>query len=148
MTDIPRTYSAKGERPMYQLRGEQAPGAAFTVPYSSTAIALLSGPGLSSIIGERIEQVDVHGFTPEHDLGHHPGELALAAASYLNFAVDQLHGHGDDGKRPDPATWPWQREAWRPGDARANLVKAVAIAWAAIDRLDGEPAQDGEARAA
>lgn len=135
MTDIPRTYFARGEQPRKPLvDGEVA--------------AILEGPALNAIIAERVEQIIVHGFTPEHDLGHHPGELALAAASYLNFAVDQLHGHGDDGKRPDPATWPWQREAWRPGDARANLVKAVAIAWAAIDRLDGEPAQGDEARGA
>lgn len=105
---------------------------------------ILHAPALRDIIAERIEQVERHGFTLEHDLGHHPGEIAAAAASYLNTAIDQLHGKHHDPKEPADQ-WPWEREAWRPGDPRANIVKAIAIAWAVVDRIDASPRDSGEA---
>lgn len=107
-------------------------------PPSMRAIRVMQGAGMRDFLAERIEQIDQHGFTPDHDLGHHPGELALAAASYLNSAIDQLFHKPREPVR-QPATWPWEGEAWRPGDARRNLVKAIAIAWATIDRLDAIP---------
>lgn len=95
----------------------------------------LQAAGLRDVIAERIDQIDRHGFTLAHDRGHHPGNLALGAASYLNTAIDQLHGKHCDPKAPAD-TWPWEREAWRPGDARANIVKALAIGLAVLDRID------------
>ena len=106
-------------------------------PPSVDAIRVLSGPGLRDVLAERVAQIDEHGFTPAHDLGHNPHELALAAAAYLAVAVDQLAT--PPIVRPDDDNlhiWPWEPGAWRPGDVRANLIKAVAIAWAVIDRLD------------
>lgn len=108
-------------------------------PPSIAALRVISGAGMRDVLVERIEQIDKHGFGPAHDAGHHPGDLALGAASYLNTAVEQLYNR-EFGPEPDPATWPWQREAWRPGTVRENLVKAVALAWATIDRIDAEAA--------
>jgi hypothetical protein len=105
---------------------------------SPHSLPALTGIGLSDVLAERVRQIDVDGFTIDRDLRLHPSELALASASYVNTAVDQLHGRDwPPAKHPD--TWPWQREAWRPGDARANLVKGAAILLAAIDRIDHAP---------
>lgn len=105
----------------------------------------LTGAGLADVLAERVRQIDVEGFTLAHDLAHHPGGLALAAASYLNTAIDQLvHGTEHDATE-EPDTWPWEREAWRPGDARANLVKALAIGLATLDRVDAaRPTEEAE----
>jgi hypothetical protein len=111
---------------------------------SPAARAVLEAPAMRDMITERVRQIDVDRFTPDHDMGHTAGELALAAASYINTGIDQLHGR-DWPPSQHPDTWPWQREAWRPGDARANLIKGIAIAWAAIDRLDGACLGDGVA---
>lgn len=103
------------------------------------SLPALTGRGLADVLAERVRQIDVEHYTLAHDLLHHPGELGLASASYLNTAIDQLHG-----KEHDPAeeadTWPWQREAWRPGTARENIVKALAIGLALLDRIDAAPA--------
>lgn len=96
---------------------------------------VLHRAALRDIVAERVAQIDEHGFTIEHDLGHRASELVAAAASYLDTACDQLEGR-DWPSTEHPDTWPWEREAWKPGDARTNLVKAIAIAWAAIDRID------------
>jgi hypothetical protein len=95
----------------------------------------LQSAGLVDTLAERLSQIEEHGFDQIHDLGHHPGQLAAASASYLNAAIDQLNGR-NDVEPVDPATWPWEREAWRPGDARANIVKALAIGLAVLDRMD------------
>lgn len=101
--------------------------------------AALTGAGLADVVAERIAQIEANGFTLAHDEGHHPAQLAAGAASYLNTGIDQLNGIEHDPQ--DPAdTWPWEREAWRPGDARTNIVKALAIGLAVLDRLDGKAA--------
>ena len=106
---------------------------------SMTAACALIGPAFKDIIAERVEQIDVHGFTPEHDAGHQPQMLAWAAFGYLNEAIEQLRHPLPNGGRP-PLSWPWEAESWKPGDTRASLVKAAAIIWATIDRIDaGQP---------
>ena len=111
-------------------------------PPSRQAIKAINGAGFRDIVDERVEQIDQHGFTLEHDLLHHPEELGRAAEAYLRTAFDQLGGR-TILPRLSPATWPWEREAWRPGDARANLVKLAAILWALIDRLDSSDPAGG-----
>jgi len=99
----------------------------------------LIGPGpLQDALLERIEQIEQYGFDLQHDLGHHPATLALAAQSYLATAIDQLHGKHHHPQQPCPE-WPWEREAWRPGTARDNIVKALAIGLAVLDRIDVQP---------
>jgi hypothetical protein len=112
---------------------------------------LLGSRGLADVVGERLEQVFKHGFTPDHDSHHKPEDLPLASLTYLEDGVSKLLG--GNGVRRDgnhlspevPASWPW-RDLFRPTDARTNLVKAAAFLIAAIDRLDGQepdaPAQE------
>lgn len=83
---------------------------------------------LLAIKAERRRQVDVEGWTPEHDDEHSKGELAQAAACYA-----------DDPRQFNtaaPPDWPWSQEWWKPGDRRRNLVKAGALIVAEIERLD------------
>lgn len=106
--------------------------------------SVLIGEGLRAIVAERMEQVQKHGYTIERDQAYTPDVLVLAAVSYLNAAVDQLTSTRIDGPhltQPDPLTWPdsWPSAAWRPSTTRDNLVKAAALIWAEIDRLDHAP---------
>lgn len=135
-----RFRETPGEHPVMTLVASlEAPvGEARTL----AGAAMLTAPGLRDVIAERLAQIEKHGFTLEHDLGHHPGDIAAGAGSYLSTAIGQLYGKAFDPKEIDPE-WPWEREAWRPGDARANLIKAVAIALAVIDRIDAAPQEAG-----
>lgn len=78
--------------------------------------------GTTAITAERMRQVAVEGWTPEHDAAHAKGELARAAACYAL------------GKRP-PGLWPWEDKWWKPSDQKRNLEKAGALIAAEIDRL-------------
>lgn len=79
------------------------------------------------VLAERQRQISEEGWTPEHDDKKHlPGELELAAASYLC---------ADEGSAP-PAIWPWDWSWWKPKDRRRNLVKAGALILAELERID------------
>ena len=87
---------------------------------------------LRDVSAERRRQVEVEGWTPEHDDEHNACELSDAAACYAlgSEAADV----GDV-----PGCWPqsWDESWWRPSqDRRRNLVKAAALLLAEIERLD------------
>jgi len=107
---------------------------------TSDGIQVLTGAGFAAIVAERMKQVDGYGRTLAHDQGNELLDLALAGISYANTASDQLAGIPVSTHHPEP-TYPWAPETWRPeSSARANLVKAAALIWAAIDYLDHKPA--------
>lgn len=94
---------------------------------------LVSGADL--IAAERQRQIDVEGYTPEHD-DHHIDDLAKAAAAYL------VIGWGEYGT--GSRLWPWGGNTpWKtyasgvaPVEDRVReLVKAGALVAAEIDRL-------------
>jgi hypothetical protein len=78
---------------------------------------------ITEIAAERSRQVEVEGWTLEHDDAHDSGELADAAACYALG-------------RKMPSIWPWAEEWWKPSDRRRNLIKAGALIVAEIERLD------------
>lgn len=78
------------------------------------------------VLAERQRQISAEGWTPEHDDEHLPGELSLAAASYVC---------ADEGDAP-PAIWPWDWSWWKPRDRRRNLVKSGALVLAELERVD------------
>lgn len=90
--------------------------------------------GADRILAERLRQMDVEGWTPEHDdVEHKNGELALAAWSYLTECA--AFGGDPCGDEP-PDGWPWDASWWKPSpDAVRNLEKAGALIAAEIDRL-------------
>jgi hypothetical protein len=89
-------------------------------------------PALADIAAERRRQMEVEGWTPEHDDAHSDGQMAVAAASYA------MHAHQPERiKRiTAPMYWPWAYEWFKPSTARRDLVKAGALIAAEIERLD------------
>jgi hypothetical protein len=83
------------------------------------------GQAWSDVLAERKRQVELEGWTPEHDDEHDKGEIAAAAFT----AVKSPHDINN-------LVWPWSLEWWRPSDRRRNLVKAAALILAEIERLD------------
>jgi hypothetical protein len=75
----------------------------------------------ADVLGERQRQIDVENWAPEHDDQYHQNELVRAALCYL---------------LGNPSSWPWEYRWWKPADRRRNLVKAVALIIAEIERLD------------
>ena len=98
-------------------------------------LQIASTAAAHDVLVERRRQVEVEGWTPEHDDAEHlPDELALAAASYIC---------ADEGDAP-PAIWPWDWRWWKPSTPRRNLVKAGALILAEIERLDRMGGSDAE----
>jgi hypothetical protein len=103
------------------------------------------------VLAERRRQVEVEGWTPDHDDAHSAGELARAAACYALFANSTQPmftvDHETHVSAGHPIYWPWATSWWKPTDRRRNLVKAGALIIAEIDRLDRLPAspEQGEA---
>lgn len=86
-------------------------------------------PGALAIVAERRRQIEAEGWTPDHDLDHRKGELALAGATYALYARH-------DRRHVCPPEWPWDREWWKQHSFRRDLVKAGALILAEIDRDD------------
>lgn len=86
---------------------------------------------VDEIAAERRRQVEVEGWTPEHDDGHRRGELAFAGASYAVISSGQI-----SDVIVARQLWPWDRNYWKPTDRRRDLVKAGALIIAEIERLD------------
>ena len=105
------------------------------------AVREVEGTAARDVIAERRRQVDVEGWTPEHDDQHRRGEMAAAAAAY---ALHDLQG-GWFGRWRD-VMWPWDKQWWKPTTRRRDLVKAGALILAEIERLDRAAllAKDGE----
>jgi len=107
--------------------------------------------GIEIIGDERARQISKEGWTPQHDDGHHIGELCSAAACYL-FAGDCLANAKEMNEKynctPESLKeeiqdnnlgigWPWEKE-WLKIDADPirSLAKAGALIAAEIDRLN------------
>lgn len=89
--------------------------------------------GAALIAAERRRQVDVEGWTPDHDRGHGPMTMMNAAYAYRT------------GNRL--GTWPsgW---VWKPKNALRDLVRAGALYQAAADIPGIDPLLVAQAEAA
>jgi len=87
--------------------------------------------GIELITEERQRQIDVEGWTPEHDAEHSNNELSKAAIVYASDSQARENSNIIDW------LWPWERAWWKPTpDNRVKeLVKAGALIAAEIDRL-------------
>lgn len=83
--------------------------------------------GVEFIAEERKRQIEMEGWTPEHDDRHGEGELAQAGAVYALKAKSRFYAQA----------WPWDREWFKPcpQDRIHELAKAGALIAAEIDRL-------------
>lgn len=96
--------------------------------------------GIELIAEERQRQIEVEGWTPEHDKQHFDGQLANAAAVY---AIDPM---GGDASSIIKTLWPWEMD-WlkiscnentsdNPQGRIRDLQKAGALIAAEIDRIN------------
>lgn len=118
--------------------------------------------GIELIAEERQRQVDVEGWSIEHDDQHTDGELAEAASCYASYAqsiqvpINELYIYSSvDLAHVNLATevlhkanakvlvgkdyrWPWDKSWWKPTPDRRirELQKAGALIAAEIDRLN------------
>lgn len=92
---------------------------------------------------ERQRQIDLEGWSVEHDDKHNVGEMLDAAIVYLWHGTDNAAQLNADGT---PAGWPWEAQWWKPKDRPRNIVRAGALLLAEQQRLKraGEPAFDVE----
>jgi hypothetical protein len=78
--------------------------------------------GLDLIAAERRRQVEVEGWTMEHDRKHGSGAIEQAASCYAGYA----------------SQWPWERAGFKPKGPLHDLVVAGALYQAALDITDPE----------
>lgn len=111
--------------------------------YASPSGEWLSIEGAArDVLAERRRQVEVEGWSPDHDLQHRFGELAYAATCYAFHAAKPADAGPSglaNGERIINELWPWSREWWKPSTPRRDLVKAAALILAEIERLDRLP---------
>ncbi len=89
--------------------------------------------GVKLISDERQRQIEVEGWSKEHDSQHEHGEIAIAASLYAMPSEKRMF-------RPStglPVHWPWYAKWWKPSPENRlrELVKAGALIAAEIDRL-------------
>lgn len=95
--------------------------------------------GVAMIAAERQRQVEVEGWTGEHDAQHTNGEIAKAAAVYAMCAAVNTYPVSRSGLWFQVWPWPWQ---WfKPKDRLRDLARAGALIAAEIDRVLAEEAQ-------
>jgi hypothetical protein len=92
---------------------------------------------IADIAAERVRQVSLEGYGPEHDDEHVRGEIAAMAALYAmpDGAREWSAESTGYGATPGEAMLP---DGWRAkfSDRRRDLVKAGALILAEIERLD------------
>jgi hypothetical protein len=104
-------------------------------PGDTVALPVHGLAGSERIAAERKRQIEVEGWTPEHDDLNRGGQLAEAAASYLEAVIWAIP-EGAPSRDLLFADWPWQEKWWKPSDdPLRNLEKAGALIAAEIDRL-------------
>lgn len=93
--------------------------------------------GTELIAEERKRQIEVEGWTKEHDVEHVNDSLALAAVCYAIPSELRHYSYCPLIKERVPDFWPWEKEWWKPcpEDRIRELVKAGALIAAEIDRL-------------
>lgn len=99
--------------------------------------------GIELIAEERQRQIEVEGWTKEHDTEHIDDSLAFAAVCYAIPHAYRKFSYCPSRKERLPEFWPWDKEWWKPcpQDRIRELVKAGALIAAEIDKLQ---AQKGE----
>lgn len=96
--------------------------------------------GAELIADERRRQIEVEGWSPEHDDQWTGCQLVQAAKLYACAgAATHLMHHNDLHAWPFAGAWPCGPDWWKPStDPIRNLVKAGALIAAEIDRIQRE----------
>ena len=92
--------------------------------------------GVEIIADERARQIEIEGWSAEHDAQYDGQQLAMAAMCYACPSLGRMFKMNEiGGKAPD--CWPWDPVWWKPapGDRIRELAKAGALIAAEIDRI-------------
>ncbi len=107
---------------------------------AAAGVAVVPSRAAQDVFEERERQINVEGWTPEHDDAHDDGQLALAAVCY---ALPEYQQSIKTAAHPTmrqstivERLWPWSPDWWKPIGERRDLVKAGALILAEIERLD------------
>lgn len=104
--------------------------------------------GIELIAEERKRQIEVEGYTQQHDSEHTASEIIAAAQAYLESAKLHLLSESFDPssswhKTNEPFywnnvkdLWPWDEKSFKPTTAVRDFVKAGALIAAIVDRLN------------
>lgn len=109
--------------------------------YNSLKADLSRASGVELIRVERDRQIEVEGWSHDHDLEHERGQLSIAAAWYAVEGTDASISYPDD--EPEGSGWPWGPQWCKPKDRVRNLTRAGALIAAEIDREIETLAQSG-----
>ena len=110
--NLTRSYAAEGRRL------HEHPHAISEVADEKAQLAA------SLIAAERQRQINVEGYTSEHDAEHGRRVLSLAAGAYRV---------AEWGARTSAQLWPWSEDSFKPRDRVSNLIRAGALYMAALD---------------
>ncbi|WPO68738.1 hypothetical protein SDC64_07410 [Acinetobacter haemolyticus] len=104
---------------------------------------------INDVLAERERQINVKGYSTDHDDAYEQNELVRAASGYVDQVVGRawIFESHPNLYRSEVASefWPWDPIYWKPKSPREDLVRAAAILIAEIERLDRkEPKADAE----
>lgn len=96
--------------------------------------------GIELIAEERKRQIEIEGWTKEHDAEHTNEALAQAAVCYATPSALRGYAYDPVIKARVPQLWPWDKKYWKPSPENRikELVKAGALIAAEIDRLNAK----------
>ncbi len=91
---------------------------------------------VEEIVAERRRQIEVEGFTTDHDDAHRTEDLMEASLSYFWHATGRgVYGRDVPSDPPGiPRNWPWEAKWWKPKDPRRDLIRAGALCLAEQER--------------
>lgn len=103
-------------------------------------------PFAAAVLAERQRQIEVEGWSAEHDAQEHsPLGLAQAGAAYLigarRFVVTDYEADESDVPVSGRILWPWGIDWWKPDTLRRDLVRGCALAIAAGELADNRKAK-------
>jgi hypothetical protein len=95
---------------------------------------------MQAVIAERFRQIEVEGWSIEHDDQHAVGELARAGGCYARCAGTPKEPIEEGGSIESHSflsmEWPWSDEWWKPAGFRRDLVRACALILAEGEKFD------------
>lgn len=92
--------------------------------------------GIELIAEERKRQIEIEGWTKEHDANYIDNELSKAGICYATPEMYRRYSENHS----ELLGWPWDMKWWKPTpmDRIKELVKAGALIAAEIDRLQNQ----------
>lgn len=112
------------------------PGETLTTPPQSPETTAVPSVAARDVMAERVRQVNVEGWSLEHDDEHEQEDACPLLAAAISYADNAWRWEYTAVMPTPPVTWPWDSAWWKPKDKRRDLVRSAALLIAEIERLD------------